>query len=107
MTIEVIAIPGGVMPAAMRYSSLASALGGDVHLNFKDLEVYADEEPPAGYSIELEVQAVARSLTRLASTASTCSAIQAVVSFPWRSPAPIPIGCSAWRSSSRRLCPET
>jgi len=30
MTIDVIAIPGGIMPAAMRYASLASALGGDV-----------------------------------------------------------------------------
>lgn len=48
------------MPAAMRYAPLASAVAGDVQLHFKDLEVYAGEEPPADYSIGLEVQALAR-----------------------------------------------
>ncbi len=60
MTISVIALPGGVMPAAVRYASLASALGDDVKFSFKDLEVYVGEEPPAEYAIELEVRAVAR-----------------------------------------------
>ena len=60
MTIPVIALPGGVMPAALRYASLASVLGDDVQFNFKDLEVYAGDEPPAEYAIELEVRAVAR-----------------------------------------------
>ncbi len=60
MTVPVIAVPGGVMPAALRYAHLASVLGEDVQFRFKDLEVYAGEEPPAGYSIEVEVEAVAR-----------------------------------------------
>ncbi|MDQ6899821.1 MAG: alpha/beta hydrolase [Candidatus Dormibacteraeota bacterium] len=59
MAVPVIALPGGVMPAAMRYAPLASALGGEVEVHFKDLEVYAGEEPPAGYSIDLEVEALA------------------------------------------------
>src|SRR5919199_2221014 len=59
MRIPVIAIPGGIMPAAMRYAPLSSALPGEVQLHLKDLEVYAGEEPPTGYSIELEVRAVA------------------------------------------------
>jgi pimeloyl-ACP methyl ester carboxylesterase len=59
MTAHVIALPGGVMPASMRYASLASALSSDVQLHLKDLEVYAAEEPPAGYSVDLEVRALA------------------------------------------------
>lgn len=60
MTIQVIALPGGVNPAAIRFAPLAAAVGDDVALHLKDLEVYAGEEPPAGYSIGLEVDAVAR-----------------------------------------------
>ncbi|GAC1472154.1 MAG: hypothetical protein PVS3B2_08530 [Candidatus Dormibacteraceae bacterium] len=41
MTIDVIALPGGIMPAALRYGALASALGDAVKLHLKDLEVYA------------------------------------------------------------------
>ncbi|MDQ6898470.1 MAG: alpha/beta hydrolase [Candidatus Dormibacteraeota bacterium] len=57
---SVIALPGGVNPAALRYAPLLSALGGEVDLHLKDLEVYAGEEPPADYSIETEVEAMAR-----------------------------------------------
>lgn len=57
---SVIALPGGVNPAALRYAPLLSALGGEVDLHLKDLEVYAGEEPPAGYSIAAEVEALAR-----------------------------------------------
>lgn len=60
MTISVIALPGGVMPAAPRYAPLTSAFGGEVEFHLKDLEVYSGEQPPAGYSIEMEVEAVAR-----------------------------------------------
>ena len=60
MTIDVIALPGGIMPAALRYGALASALGDEVKLHFKDLEVYAHEQPPAGYSVAIEVDAVTR-----------------------------------------------
>lgn len=57
---HVIALPGGVMPAALRYASLAAALGDEVQFHLKDLEVYSGPEPPAGYSIQMEVDAVAR-----------------------------------------------
>jgi pimeloyl-ACP methyl ester carboxylesterase len=60
MTVPVIALPGGVMPAAMRYTPLTTALAGKVDFHLKDLEVYASEEPPADYSIEAEVEAVTR-----------------------------------------------
>jgi pimeloyl-ACP methyl ester carboxylesterase len=60
MTSPVIALPGGMMPASPRYAPLREALVGQVHLYTKDLEVYSGEELPAGYSIDLEVNAVAR-----------------------------------------------
>lgn len=56
---SVIALPGGVNPAALRYAPVLSALGGQVDLHLKDLEVYAGDEPPAGYSIAAEVEALA------------------------------------------------
>jgi pimeloyl-ACP methyl ester carboxylesterase len=59
--VPVVALPGGVMPAAVRYASLAEAVAGQADLHVKDLEVYAgDATPPPGYSIEREVEAVAR-----------------------------------------------
>jgi pimeloyl-ACP methyl ester carboxylesterase len=60
MTVPVIALPGGVMPAALRYATLASTLAGEIELHTKDLEVYSGEEPPRGYGLEHEVRAVAR-----------------------------------------------
>jgi pimeloyl-ACP methyl ester carboxylesterase len=60
MTAHVIALPGGVNPAALRYAPLQAALGSDVELHLKDLEVYSGDEPPAGYSIQMEVDAVGR-----------------------------------------------
>jgi pimeloyl-ACP methyl ester carboxylesterase len=60
MTIHVIALPGGVMPAALRYGALASALGDEVELHSKDLEVYAGPEPPREYSVAMEVAALGR-----------------------------------------------
>ncbi len=60
MTVHVIGLPGGVMPAAQRYAPLVAALGANVELHTKDLEVYSDTEAPAGYSIQMEVEAVAR-----------------------------------------------
>jgi len=60
MTIDVIALPGGIMPAALRYAPLAAALGRKVDFHPKDLEIYSGEEPPSDYMIEAEVEAVAR-----------------------------------------------
>jgi pimeloyl-ACP methyl ester carboxylesterase len=58
VTVHVVALPGSVMPAAQRYQPIAAALDGDVRLHLKDLEVYSGEEPPPGYSIEMEVEAL-------------------------------------------------
>ncbi|HYM66120.1 MAG TPA: alpha/beta hydrolase, partial [Patescibacteria group bacterium] len=55
---QVICIPGGVAPAADRYASLRVATEGQASLHLKDLEVYREEAPPAGYSIDLEVAAI-------------------------------------------------
>lgn len=60
MTAQVIALPGGVRPAAQRYASLAGVVGDEAQLHPKDLEVYSGEEPPGDYSIQTEVEAVAR-----------------------------------------------
>jgi pimeloyl-ACP methyl ester carboxylesterase len=60
MGVPVIAVPGGVLPAAQRYAPLAAALSGEVELHTKDLEVYAGAVPPTDYSIALEVEALAR-----------------------------------------------
>jgi pimeloyl-ACP methyl ester carboxylesterase len=60
MSVHVIALPGGVAPAAQRYAPLAGAVGDRAQLHLKDLEVYSGEEPPPGYSIEMEVEAVTR-----------------------------------------------
>lgn len=60
MTVHVIALPGGVNPAALRYSPLQAALDTEVKLHLKDLEVYSGDEPPASYSIQMEVDAVGR-----------------------------------------------
>lgn len=57
---SVVALPGGVNPAALRYAPLLSVLGGEIDFHLKDLEVYAGEEPPADYSIAAEVEAVTR-----------------------------------------------
>jgi pimeloyl-ACP methyl ester carboxylesterase len=60
MNVPVIALPGGVMPAALRYATLQAAVGGAADFHFKDLEVYAGAAPPPGYSITTEVDALAR-----------------------------------------------
>jgi pimeloyl-ACP methyl ester carboxylesterase len=58
MSIDLIALPGGVMPAALRYQWLAATLEGEVCLNTKVLEAYSGDIPPSGYSITLEVEAL-------------------------------------------------
>jgi pimeloyl-ACP methyl ester carboxylesterase len=48
------------MPADLAYGALIDALGEDVEAVAKDLEVYADPEPPADYTLEYEVDGVLR-----------------------------------------------
>jgi len=57
---RVVLLPGGVLPADLAYGSLIEALGDDVDAVTKDLEVYAADEPPDDYSLDLEVAGVLR-----------------------------------------------
>lgn len=56
----IVLLPGSVLPAEPAYGALIAALGSDVDAVAKDLEVYATAEPPAGYSLDLEVDGVLR-----------------------------------------------
>ena len=55
-----ILLPGGVMPADLAYGSLIEQLGDDVDVRAKDLEVYAADEPPEPYGLEVEVAGLLR-----------------------------------------------
>lgn len=57
---QVVCIPGSVAPAAQRYRPLVEAAGEAADLHLKDLEVYRDDAPPAGYSIDEELDAIDR-----------------------------------------------
>lgn len=53
-------LPGAVLPAQPAYSSLIEALGPDVQAVAKDLELYAGDEPPPGWSLDTEINGVLR-----------------------------------------------
>ena len=55
---QVICVPGSVAPAAQRYRPLIDRVGDAAELHLKDLEVYGEPRPPAGYSIEEELAAI-------------------------------------------------
>jgi pimeloyl-ACP methyl ester carboxylesterase len=55
---DVLFLPGIVAPAARRYGPLLEQLGG-VDAILKDLEVYAGDEPPPGYAIDVETAGIA------------------------------------------------
>jgi len=57
---RVICVPGSVAPAGQRYEPLVRLAGSTADLHLKDLEVYREAKPPAGYSIEEEVDAIDR-----------------------------------------------
>ena len=57
---RVMLLPGSVLPAGPAYVPLIHALGADLEVVAKDLEVYATDEPPEGYSLDLEVVGVLR-----------------------------------------------
>jgi len=59
MNRSVIALPGGVMPAASRYAPLAAAVKDEADIHSKDLEVYATDPAPPNHSVEHEIAAVA------------------------------------------------
>lgn len=55
---RVILLPGSVLPASLAYPELVAALGPNVDAVAKELEVYAGPRPPAGYTLDTEVQGV-------------------------------------------------
>src|SRR5262249_2804033 len=57
---EVILLPGSVLPAGPAYGALLEALADRVDAVAKDLEVYATDEPPAAYGLELEGRGILR-----------------------------------------------
>ncbi|MGY3564434.1 alpha/beta fold hydrolase [Sinomonas sp. RB5] len=66
---RVLLLPGSVLPAALAYGALITALrdrlGDAVQPVAKDLEVYAGPTPPAGYSLDTEVAGVVRAALEL------------------------------------------
>jgi pimeloyl-ACP methyl ester carboxylesterase len=57
---QVVLLPGGVLPAEFAYPDLMTALGSDADARYKELELYADDEPPPEWGLETEVQGVRR-----------------------------------------------
>ena len=57
---QVILLPGGVLPAGPAYGALLEELGSDVDARPKELEVYAADAPPPGYSLAMEVVGITR-----------------------------------------------
>jgi pimeloyl-ACP methyl ester carboxylesterase len=56
----VLLLPGAVLPADLAYGDLVTSLGSGVDAVTKDLELYATDEPPAGYSLDLEIDGALR-----------------------------------------------
>ncbi len=65
MKSQIVCLPGSVAPATERYRPLVAAAGEDVDLHLKELEVYREPSPPAGYSIEEELDALDAYASRL------------------------------------------
>src|SRR5579859_6189714 len=54
----VLFVPGGVMPGALVYGPLLTAIGDNIRPIVKELEVYAAEAPPPGYGLATEAEAI-------------------------------------------------
>lgn len=57
---RLVLLPGAVLPAEPAYASLLEVLGERVDAIAKDLEVYAGDRPPPGYSLDNEVEGILR-----------------------------------------------
>lgn len=53
-------LPGGVLPAALAYPDLVAALGAETDGRYKELELYAHDEPPPGWGLDTEVEGILR-----------------------------------------------
>jgi pimeloyl-ACP methyl ester carboxylesterase len=60
VTTQAILLPGGVMPAELAYGALLAVLGDHVQAVAKELEIYADAAPPAGYTLQHETDGILR-----------------------------------------------
>jgi pimeloyl-ACP methyl ester carboxylesterase len=60
VSFQAIFLPGSVLPAELAYGALLAALGPDTHAVARELDVYADAEPPSDYSLDTEVVGVLR-----------------------------------------------
>src|SRR5205085_3111366 len=59
---RVVLLPGSVLPAEPAYAGLIEGLGVDADAVARDLEVYATDRPPEGYSLDHEIDGVLREL---------------------------------------------
>ena len=57
---RVVLLPGSVLPAEPAYAALLQVLGERVDAVAKDLEVYATDQPPQDFSLDLEVEGILR-----------------------------------------------
>lgn len=53
-------LPGILLPATIRYAPLLAALGADFDAATKELEIYAADRPPLGYTVQTEVDGLQR-----------------------------------------------
>lgn len=58
--VQVLLLPGVVLPASVAYPALIEALGDDVEAVAKELELYATDRPPPGYGLDHEVAGILR-----------------------------------------------
>jgi hypothetical protein len=66
-------LPGAVPPAEVAYGALREALGDGVEAVAKELELYAGEKPPPGYTLDTEIEGILRAVpTRSRSRSSSC-----------------------------------
>jgi pimeloyl-ACP methyl ester carboxylesterase len=57
---RVVLLPGAVLPAEPAYAALLQVLGERADAVTKDLEVYADDQPPPGFNLGIEAAGVLR-----------------------------------------------
>jgi len=57
---HVVLVPGGVLPGELSYGPLLAALGRDSEPLVLDLDLYAGDSPPAGYTLDHEVEGIRR-----------------------------------------------
>ena len=57
---DVLLLPGVVLPAQLAYRALLAVLGKNVHAVAKELELYAEDEPPRGYDLDVEIAGILR-----------------------------------------------